>query len=299
MSTALDRPTSFDDIETGPESEEIIRQFTDPYPVFDEAKVVKAIKRKYVTANDPAKGPKFIADKIAEAKADHAEKEIEYWEKTIEKAALSPVIGRILAIGMRQNGKSTILVAENDEEEKAMLQTYLNHVTEIQAQGGSINEFNGDGFDTPFIIARCMKYRLDWKLLRNGRYPSAVFHDLLNDWRGGDKTKYISLDKLAEYLKTKHRKNGDGAHFHETFKEDREKAIMYLDNDLIMTEEVAAGLGVVPEREYPLVPVEVIQSKTVSPLIEDDVPFGEAGVAPRKLPVPRAPEMATAGPAIT
>ncbi len=109
MSTAP-RPESVSDIETGPESEEIIRKFTKPFPAFDEAKSTAKIKKKYKTANDLVKGPAFTKDKLDEMRLAHEEAQDEYWENAFAKAALDPLTGRILAIGIRENGHDTILI---------------------------------------------------------------------------------------------------------------------------------------------------------------------------------------------
>ena len=239
-------PTSFCDIETGPESSSTIRRFTKPFKVFDEAKTITQIKRDYVTARDPLKGADFIANKLSALREQHSVEEGEYWDNAFEKAALSPLTGRVLAIGIRQDGKSTILTAENDKQERDMLGDFLNHHAAMKSAGGTIIGFNWESFDNGFLRARCQKHRLPWQNLQQGRYMDSTFRDLMHDFTGYDKTKFVKLDTLSDFLGTGVRKNGDGAHFHQVFKDDRPKAIAYLENDLLMTEGCALALGVVP-----------------------------------------------------
>lgn len=262
------RPASFADIETGPENEEIIRRFTKDFKTYDEAAEIAKIKRDFVTARDEIKGPTFIAGKIKDIKERHAGDEIEYWQDAIERAALNPLTGRVLAIGIRQDGKNTILVADNDKEEKQILATFLDHHADMKMKGGIIHGFNWEGFDNGFIRARCQKHKLPWQQLQNGRYMDSTFHDLMHDFTGHDRTKFIKLDTLNDFLGTGVRKNGDGAHFFQTFKEDRAKAIDYLANDLLMTEACAVGLGVTPNREH------AASKQILDLVIDEEVPFG-------------------------
>ena len=274
-------PTSFCDIETGPESSSTIRRFTKPFKVFDEAKTITQIKRDYITARDPLKGADFLANKLSALREQHSLEEGEYWDNAFEKAALSPLTGRVLAIGIRQDGKSTILTAENDKQERDMLGDFLNHHAAMKSAGGTIIGFNWESFDNGFLRARCQKHRLPWQSLQYGRYMDSTFHDLMHDFTGHDKTKFIKLDTLNDFLETGVRKNGDGAHFHQVFKDDRPKAVAYLENDLVMTEACAVGLGVVPNREYEL-----------SASQEEEIdPFFSGRVERRSLPEPTNPKV--------
>jgi hypothetical protein len=270
------RPASFADIETGPEGEETIRRFTKDFKAFDELKVISALKRDYVTARDEVKGPGFIAGKLKDLREQHSAAEAEYWGSAFDKAALNPLTGRILAIGVRRDGKNIINVAENDKEERDILAEFLDHHTEMKSQDGVICGFNWEGFDHGFIRTRCQKHRLPWQQLQQGRYMDSTFRDLMHDFTGHDRTKFVSLDTLNDFLETGVRKNGDGAHFFQVFKDDRPKAIDYLANDLLMTEACAVGLGVTPKREYDLSVMEPA----------DDIPFDATPSVRRALPEP-------------
>lgn len=241
------------DIETGPATTEVLQKFYEAPAPFDEEKC----KAKYKTARVPgAKGEQFLADKREDA--EHEAKE--HWEKFVADAALSPVTGRIVAIGLRENGKNTLLIATNETEEKEIIRQFLGIVVEVLASGGIMEGFNTDLFDLGFVFRRGLRFRLNVQVLRRGRYWLEMFRDLLVVWQAGDRRASISLNKLAEFLGTAHRKNGDGAHFAAVFAKDRAKAIAYLENDLLMTEEVSDILS----------PMAAVAADS------DDVPFAPA-----------------------
>lgn len=224
------------DIETGAEAEAIVRKF---YKAPDEFSV-ETCKREFATARKPgAEGEAFIEKK----RAEHAADTIRHWQEFLERAALKPTTGRIFAIGLRENGKTRILTAINDVEEKAIIEEFLRYAAEIVGSGGELEGFNTDGFDLPFVLRRALKYRINVSILRRGRYWHESFRDLLGVWQAGNRQEFISLDLLAEFLGTEHRKNGDGAHFAELFKSNPAQAIAYLENDLLMTEEVGLALA--------------------------------------------------------
>jgi hypothetical protein len=223
------------DIETGAESEEIVRKFYKAPEPFS----VEACKKEFATARKPgAEGEAFVEKKRAEHAADAAQ----HWLDFLERAGLKPTTGRIFAIGLRENGVTRILTALTDEEEKAAIAEFLRYAAEVIATGGEMEGFNTDGFDLPFLFRRALKYRLDASILRRGRYWHEAFRDLLAVWQAGNRQEFISLELLAEFLGTEHRKNGDGAFFAVLFKSDPAKALAYLDNDLLMTEEVGVAL---------------------------------------------------------
>lgn len=239
------------DIETGAESEAICRKFYKAPEPFS----VEACKKEFATARKPgAEGEAFIEKK----RVEHAAETAQHWTDFLDRAALKPTTGRILAIGLRENGSPMILTAITDDEEKGIIAKFLSIAAEVIATGGHMEGFNTDGFDLPFLMRRALKYRLDVSILRRGRYWHEAFRDLLAVWQAGNRQEFISLELLAEYLGTEHRKNGDGAFFAELFKTDPAKAIAYLENDLLMTEEVGVALT-------PLA--------TPSSPKDDDVPF--------------------------
>jgi predicted PolB exonuclease-like 3'-5' exonuclease len=106
--------------------------------------------------------------------------------------------------------------------------------------------WNIHGFDLPFLVRR------SWILgarvpawLRNGRYWDQVFIDLMAQYALGTRD-LISLNTAAKALSVG-RKNGDGAEFAKLYNgtaEEREKAVEYLRNDLVLTVRIAERIGV-------------------------------------------------------
>jgi hypothetical protein len=243
------------DIETGAEPLDVLRKFYEPMAPFSET----ACKAKYATARKPGMvGTDFIAAK----KAEHEAEVVTQWEEFVSKAALSPVTGRIVAIGLRENGVNRILTARTPAEEKAIIAEFLALAVDVLANGGIMEGFNTDAFDNTFVFRRALKYRLNPHVLRRGRFWHDGLRDLLAIWRAGDRTEFISLDDISEFLGTEHRKNGDGAFFADTFAKDPATAIAYLGNDLLMTEEV--GLVLVPD---------AASAAAAGSAASDDVPF--------------------------
>lgn len=150
-----------------------------------------------------------------------------------ERAALDAVSGRVLAIGIIRNGQFETII--NDSEATILTlfwKALFDHHDDFVG-------FNSHRFDLPFL------WRRSWKLgvtpmqgMRNGRYWTDRSIDLMEVWQFNDRQTYISLDTLAKHLGVG-AKNGDGAHFAELLKTDREKAIAYLKNDLELLKRIA------------------------------------------------------------
>jgi bacterioferritin-associated ferredoxin len=226
----------FFDIETGalPESE-----IAAMIPPFDPAEVK--------TGN--LKDPEKIAAKIAEAEANHK-------RDFIEKAALDPLTGRVLAIGLiRETPHPGPLpraervcdgefVAIGHEDEARTLAEFWEL---CKGEMGRINQmvgFNVHTFDLPFLIRRSFKHRVPVPFgIRRGRYWGEEMIDLREVWQLGDRQARGSLDSISKHLGVG-AKCGDGKDFAKLWLEDREQAIAYLRNDLELTRRVADALGV-------------------------------------------------------
>ncbi|MFN0129852.1 MAG: hypothetical protein ACKV19_24570 [Verrucomicrobiales bacterium] len=206
------------DIETGPRPES---ELADVQPEFK------------APAN--YKDPEKIAAAIAEQKKE--------W---LERAALSAVTGRVLAVGWRQDGVTTLLC---DETEGIMIALVWKLIEEAARAHYQVVGFNSNRFDLPFLTRR------SWALgipVPAGLYGARgyvnqnVFIDLMDEWACGDRQSTISLDRLAKFLGCGE-KNGDGKIFSHVLAEDRARALAYLDNDIPMTARVAERLLGVPQ----------------------------------------------------
>ena len=220
--------TIFFDIETGPLAEAELAAMVPP---FDPAEV------KMGNLKDPDK----IAAKLAEAEAGHR-------REFVERAALDPLTGRVVAIGLLFEDRSlqtaTFAVIGHDDE-AAILREFWNT---CRGEMGRVNRmigFNTRLFDLPFLIRRSFKHRIEVPFgIRRGRYWAEEMVDLREEWQLGDRQARGSLDTIAKHLGVG-QKNGCGEDFARLWQTDREKAVAYLRNDLELTCRIAEALGVV------------------------------------------------------
>jgi hypothetical protein len=221
------------DVETGPLAD---GELSALLPPFDSAEV------KTGNIKDPDK----IAAKIAEAEANHR-------RDFFDKAALDPLTGRVVAIGMlvfdelsearpaMDSGKCVII---GHDDEARTLREFWRYT---QAEMGRMNPiigFNICNFDLPFLFRRSWKLRVPIPLgLRRGRFWGDQVIDLRDAWQLGDRQARGSLDSIAKHLGVG-AKNGDGKAFAELWRSDRTKAEAYLRNDLELTAKIAHALGI-------------------------------------------------------
>lgn len=215
------------DIETGalPEGE-----LEAMLPEFDPAEVK--------TGN--IKDPEKIASKIAEAEVNHR-------REFFDRAALDPLTGRVIAIGLLRNAEGRLQSAEfkvlSDEDEAVLLREFWGACL---GDMGRINEligFNVCGFDLPFLVRRSWKHGVRVPTgIRRGRYWSEQVLDVREVWQLGDRMARGSLDAVAKHLGVG-QKTGDGKEFAQLWATDRNKAIAYLHNDVLLTAKVAEALG--------------------------------------------------------
>ncbi|HVV73612.1 MAG TPA: ribonuclease H-like domain-containing protein [Verrucomicrobiae bacterium] len=214
--------TIFFDIETGPLPELELAQMV---PTFDPAEV------KVGNLKDPEK----IAAKRAEAEANHR-------REFIERAALDPLTGRVLAVGLL-SGDAEFRVLGN-ENEAALLREFWSACQGETSRLNRMVGFNTNSFDLPFLIRRSFKHRVEIPFgIRRGRYWGDEMVDLREDWQLGDRQARGSLDTIARYLGVG-QKTGDGADFARLWNEHRTKAVEYLRTDLELTARIAHALRV-------------------------------------------------------
>ena len=210
------------DIETGPLPEVELAVLVPP---FDPAEV------KTGNIKDPDK----IAAKLAEAEANHR-------RDFFDRAALDPLTGRVVAVGLLYPDSGEFVVL-GDDDEAATLREFWNV---CRGQQGRINQlvgFNTHLFDLPFLIRRSWKHRVAVPFgIRRGRYWSDEMVDLRDGWQLGDRMAKGSLDVIAKHLGVG-AKNGNGKAFAELWASDRAQAVAYLRNDVQLTAKVAEVLA--------------------------------------------------------
>lgn len=217
------------DVETGPLAESELLALLPP---FDPAEV------KTGNLKDPAK----IAEKIAEAEANHR-------RDFFDKAALDPLTGRVIAIGMLDLETDHFFIIGHDDEARTLREFW----EAARGDMGRINPligFNICNFDLPFLIRRSWKHRVAVPFgIRRGRYWGDQVVDLRDAWQLGDRQARGSLDSIAKHLGVGAKlaapaANGEiktikGGEFAGLWESNRDLAEAYLRNDVELTAKVA------------------------------------------------------------
>jgi uncharacterized protein YprB with RNaseH-like and TPR domain len=211
------------DVETGPLAES---ELSTLLPPFDPAEVR--------TGN--TKDPEKIAAKIAESETNHR-------RDFFDRAALDPLTGRVVAIGVLYPDSGEYDIIGHDDEART-----LGAFWEVcRGENGRVNQmigFNTHGFDLPFLIRRSWKHGVEVPYgIRRGRFWGDEMVDLRELWQLGDRQARGSLDSIAKHLGVG-AKNGDGKAFAELWRSDRKQAEAYLHNDLKLTAKIAHALGI-------------------------------------------------------
>ena len=209
------------DIETGPLSTE---QVESVMPAFDPAEI------KTGNLKDPAK----VAEKIEQARSAHR-------QSFIDRAALDPMTGRVLAIGVVDQDGSVDVLSGSEPD---LLYGFWDV---IRCSGGihRLIGFSVLSFDLPFLIRRSWRHGIPVPVgLRDGRYWSKDIIDLRDVWQLGDRQAHGSLNAICKFLGLGE-KLGDGKDFAGLWETDREQAINYLKQDLNLTRKLAQRMGLI------------------------------------------------------
>lgn len=184
--------------------------------------------------------PEFIPPKDGRSKS--LEKQQEEWES---KLALSPLTGKILAIGIMFNSDGDDYEIATFPEKENIKLFWDNYEYYIQKTEFFVGH-NIKKFDLPFIIRRGLLYDIKPPIdLIRDKYNLPFFADTMEIWSQGiyGKEEYTSLDSLAKYFGVG-KKTGKGADFEKLFlnPDTKQDAIDYLKNDLLITYKVAEKL---------------------------------------------------------
>lgn len=219
------------DIETGPLPIEDIREICGP---FDPDSV------KLGNTKDEAK----IGAKIEEARQS-------YEADLLDKAALSALTGRVLAIGYLSTDTGKTVISASDETR--ILQEFWQKFEQVRQSRRKLVGHNIAGFDLPFLIQRSWLLGVPVSASvfdRNRRYLDPTFVDTMTYWQAGNwRACFTKLDTLAKAFgipgKPDGINGGDFARLWFGTAEERVQAIEYLKNDLAMTAKVAESMGIV------------------------------------------------------
>ena len=195
------------DIETKPQSDA-------------QLELVKPVFRAPSNYKDQAKIDIYILDAEAE------------WKK---RAALSALTGRVLAIGTKEGAYIQII----EGAEPDMLAKFWQEFQEAEEMAG----FCVKSFDLPFLVQRSFINQVKVPVtLFDGRYYSRDVVDLQEVWLCyGRERDGASLDAVCRACGIGG-KTGSGADFARLYETDREAALMYLRDDLNLTQKLAERL---------------------------------------------------------
>jgi hypothetical protein len=251
------------DIETGPLPEEEIRSIVSPFAPppppgeFDEAAV------KYGNLKDPAKRHAKLEEAreahaalVAGYDASLAALEAEYWQGIIDKAALSPVTGRILAIGYRATETAPHKAAIDHGDEAEIVAKFWEKYKKCRETKPNQRKMVGCNildFDLPFLIRRSWILGVDVPstVIRDDRYFDPVFVDIRAKWLCGQYRNGCesSLDLIGRAFGIGGKPDGmsgkDFARMWLGTPEERSQAEAYLLQDLKVTALAAERMGIV------------------------------------------------------
>jgi DNA polymerase elongation subunit (family B) len=208
--------TFYFDIETGPLPDSQIMYLFDPSEV----------------ALGNRKDPEKIREKIEEEKL-----------KFVDRAALDPLTGRVLAIGWL-DGDQNLFKTLCDDNEKELLLNWWDLIAPERYEVRHCIGFNCHLFDWPFLVRRSWHHGImPPKLVRKGRYWSEEFVDLRDIWQMGDKYAKGSLNDIAKHFGLEPKQHS-GEQFYQLWKSDRDQALDYLRHDVELTWTIANRMGV-------------------------------------------------------
>ena len=197
-------------------------------PVFFDIETMPLAKEELAADMPYFEAPKTYKDE-AKIEAYIEKKRDEY----ITKAALSPITGRVLAIGVKTEGDRGVFDYNDEKHTLKEFWKYFRHNSATCWVG-----HNSNTFDWPYLIKRSWKFNLTIPTgIKDGRWYRSNIQDTMELFTGGAYGERISLDRLGKFFGVG-AKNGEGKHFAEMYFADKAKAIDYLYNDLDLTEAV-------------------------------------------------------------
>ncbi len=241
------------DIETGPLPWEQIQPFYEPPPAVSPWSDDMV---KYGQMKDPAKRQ----EKYDQVKAEYlkrlaAEEQARDAHKCefASRVALSPLTGRVLAIGFRKGNTVIVLGEDPEDSEAVILEQFWSLYKKYKADNGKMVGWNIYGFDLPFLMKRSWFHNVEvpTSIRNSGRYfDGAVLVDLMQTWCSGGNDRYEKLDTAARFLGAGGKPDGvDGGRFAALWNSgdaaSRQAAVEYLHNDLAMTWKLAERMGVI------------------------------------------------------
>lgn len=182
-----------------------------------------------------------------------AAKEAEMKEAQLERAALSPMIGRIYSINTKLIGEQIeIAHTTPTRTERHLLEYFFGMVQEALTRGTKLAGWNIRSFDLPFIARRALLLgvSLPEAMKPNGSsrfYWPSVFVDLRDVWGFGELNPEGSLDRVGRAMGFAP-KPFSGKHFaamhRSASKVEVELAYLYAEIEFQVMESIAFRIGV-------------------------------------------------------
>ena len=218
------------DIETGGHDEAVLRELYTP-PTFDE----------FAAGCDQRWKTETVKAKFLDAK-------LSGWQAFVDKAALSPLTGHVLVIGVcRGDGEAGVMDGGEADNELELLCDFWTAYNSGFADSKLIG-FNIFGFDLPFLIRRSWIHGIMVpETVFDGRYWSDTFIDLMKVWGLGNNREFVKLNTLAKTFGLPC-KTGSGADFARLWHgtdEERAEAVKYAKRDVEITRDLAVKMQVI------------------------------------------------------
>ncbi len=246
------------DIETGPlPDDELLRLYEVPQKpgLFKAAAVDTGRATKVETINIKVAKARAAHDVMVADWDGYCDRDKAEWlDATRERAALSSLTGRVLAVGYWRNdehGSNPSRINSVDIDEVDILNSWWNLCRENC--GDRFVFHNGFGFDLPFLVRRSWILDVtvpDWVMsVRGSRvsFNQDRFLDTMITWTMGKYQTFISLNDLAKALGIEGKLKGcDGADFARMWygtAEEQVLALEYLDQDVRVTMRAAQRMG--------------------------------------------------------
>ena len=132
----------------------------------------------------------------AKIEAKLAEAEDEF----LDKAALSPITGKVLAVGLTDGAVHEVLTYES---EKRLISETLERVSDQLMAQRPVVGWNIIKFDFPFLFKRAMMLGVPWPQhiwdLKKG-YAHSQIIDLMRYWNMGDWREMTKMDTVNRFL---------------------------------------------------------------------------------------------------
>ena len=201
---------------------------TGPLPRADIERIAPAFDADSVKTGNL--GVEKTIEKLNGLKARHL-------DGIIDKAALNAEYGETLAIGIRRENHSDILVGP---EEEIIADFWTRALDDFKGGGVKWVGHHSNAFDLPFLFRRSLilGIKMPAGIVPHTRYWPDFWIDLEDVWRAGVFKAHMSLDRMCKACGLEG-KTGSGKFFSVLFEEDREAALDYLHNDLEITAKLA------------------------------------------------------------